>query len=511
MQAVRRSTASIFARGRQRGQALIFGLFVLISGLAALFFFFNVGQLSREKTKLVNTADAVAYSAGVIHARALNFNAYSNRALMADEVLIAQMVSISSWAGYVGSWAANLPSVHPECRAAANGNPVGAIGLFKFGDEYLFGCTLLQLASQNGIVENTVDLIQIGVEAAVSSTEASKLVIQAAQAALNPLGAFEERRAVMTAVANANYQGDGEVAVDLLSPTLPDDWLRMADGKGGVTPFVRQYAGDERTRFKEVTVAAANKDPFVQRRFWTSKAPAPEPRCLALAWQWRKNEVRRRGGTELFGFDEWQAVDTQSYHENFAKKRRWVGWRCRQRENPTGVGGEQARAKGANQGPGAAAFGGSRANNPRAHAQALSAASGRAMGYSGLPSYHDLNQIWLRDRPNDEPKLLHGVRLTRSATNLRTTDGTTGQIRSRPDSRIGAYDTAVAGGEMAAVSASEVYFERPANLANNLANNSFGVGIGRPRELGSLFNPYWQVRLASSNAVSEWLRQGVTP
>jgi hypothetical protein len=26
-----------------------------------------------------------------------------------------------------------------------------------------------------------------------------------------------------------------------------------------------------------------------------------------------------------------------------------------------------------------------------------------------------------------------------------------------------------------------------------------------------LFNPYWQVRLASSNAVSEWLRQGVTP
>jgi hypothetical protein len=58
---------------------LVFGLFVLIAGLAALFFFFNVGQLSREKTKLVNTADAVAYSAGVVHARALNFNAYARR------------------------------------------------------------------------------------------------------------------------------------------------------------------------------------------------------------------------------------------------------------------------------------------------------------------------------------------------------------------------------------------------------------------------------------------------
>jgi hypothetical protein len=501
MQAVRRSTASIFARGRQRGQALIFGLFVLISGLAALFFFFNVGQLSREKTKLVNTADAVAYSAGVIHARALNFNAYSNRALMADEVLIAQMVSISSWAGYVGSWAANLPSVHPECRAAANGNPVGAIGLFKFGDEYLFGCTLLQLASQNGIVENTVDLIQIGVEAAVSSTEASKLVIQAAQAALNPLGAFEERRAVMTAVANANYQGDGQISVDLLSPTLPDDWIRMADGRGGGTPFVRQYPDNERTRFREVTIAAANTDPFIRQRFWTSQSLVPELRCLRVG-RWRQNEVRRRGGTELLGFDEWQAVDTQSLHQNFRRR-----LRCRQREIPTGVGGEEAYKTGANQSPGAAAFGGSRTGNPNAHQRALAAASGRALGYTGLPNYYDLNQIWLRDRLNDEPKLLHGVRLTRSATNLRTTDGTTGQIRTRSDSRIGAYDTAVAGGEMAAVSTSEVYFERPATQANN----TFGAPANPPRELGSLFNPYWRVRLASSNAVGEWLRQGVTP
>lgn len=46
---------------RQGGQALIYGLFVLLGGLAALFFLFNTGQLTAEKTKLANTADAVAY------------------------------------------------------------------------------------------------------------------------------------------------------------------------------------------------------------------------------------------------------------------------------------------------------------------------------------------------------------------------------------------------------------------------------------------------------------------
>ena len=43
-----------------------------MGGLAALFFLFNTGQLTREKTKLVNTADAVAYSAGVMNPRALS-------------------------------------------------------------------------------------------------------------------------------------------------------------------------------------------------------------------------------------------------------------------------------------------------------------------------------------------------------------------------------------------------------------------------------------------------------
>lgn len=503
MRAINRSSGFAIAKRHQRGQALIFGLFVLISGLAALFFFFNVGQLAREKTKLVNTADAVAYSAGVVHARALNFNAYSNRALMANEVLIAQMVSLSSWAGYVESWANNLPAIHPECVAAAQGSWVGAAGLINFGPDYLLGCALLQQANQNDLVQPAVILTRGGTQAVIQTSELNKAAILVAQGLLNPWGAAAERAGVMNAVASANYQGDGSVSVDLLSPTLPDDWLRMRDASNSVTPFVRQYPDNERARFRDVTLAAANTDEFIRQRSWTSRSWLPEPGCLSV-FRWRQNEVRRRGGTELLGFDEWQAVDTQSLHENFRRKTS-----CRQREIPTGVGGEESFQN--NQDAGAASFGRSRNDNSAAHSQALSASTGSAMGYRGLPNYYDLNQIWLSDRPNDEPTLLHGVRLTRNRTDLRTTDGNTGQIRTQATSRIGAYDSAVAGGEMAAASASEVFFERPPGLNGRPSDNLFGASSGRPRELGSLFNPYWQVRLAASNAVGEWIRQGVVP
>ena len=64
----RRRSVRRLSYHRQGGQALVYGLFVLIASLSGLIFLFNTGQLSSEKTRLVNTADAVAYSAGVMHA-----------------------------------------------------------------------------------------------------------------------------------------------------------------------------------------------------------------------------------------------------------------------------------------------------------------------------------------------------------------------------------------------------------------------------------------------------------
>jgi hypothetical protein len=492
MRPLNRSSVFASAQRSQRGQALIFGLFVLISGLAALFFFFNVGQLSREKTKLVNTADAVAYSAGVMQARALNFTAYGNRALVANEVLIAQMVSVSSWAQYIGDWTDNVQRVHPVCAAmaqAANGNwaAAGLGGLAattRFDGRYALACAALSNETFAEATRQLTDAIPSVAEAVVSAAEINKRAISTAQDILHStagsFGVAVTRQQLMQNVADANYVGEGRVTVSPFDLGVADDWFRGGNGRG----FVRQYADNERTRFREVTVNAANTDPFVQQRSWTSTAPMPEPSCLPF--HLRFNRVERKGGTELLGFDQWHAVDTQSYHNNFRGKR-W--WNCNRRETITAASEQEAYRD--QQWSGGASFGGSRAVNPRAHRSALNAGT-QDFGYSGLPSYYDLNEVWISGANRTvEPTMRHAVRLSRTRAELRTTDGGNGQIRTQTGSRIGAYNSSMAADEMDAISTAEVYFERPPG------SPSRGSGV---TELGSLFNPYWQVRLVNSDA-----------
>ena len=139
-------------------------MFVLIGSLTSLFFLFNTGQLSSEKTKLVNTADAVAYSAGVMHARALNFDAYNNRALMANEVLVAQMVSLASWTQYAQRHVENVPVVFPLCT-----DPYGtaASTLIDFDVQYGIGC--LTLSQAGNPVTAAVEALAATVPGAASS------------------------------------------------------------------------------------------------------------------------------------------------------------------------------------------------------------------------------------------------------------------------------------------------------------------------------------------------------
>lgn len=82
---------------RQRGQALVFTLvFAAAAGLVSLLLF-NSGILANTKTRLQNAADAGAYSAALLQARDHNFSAYTNRAMVANQVAVAQLVSLKSY------------------------------------------------------------------------------------------------------------------------------------------------------------------------------------------------------------------------------------------------------------------------------------------------------------------------------------------------------------------------------------------------------------------------------
>src|SRR5262245_44704686 len=87
---------------RQHGQVLALLLMLMAALLGSLLFVFNSGQVVSAKLRLVGAADAAAYSGALAEARSLNFQSYMNRAMVANEVAVAQFVSIRSWSSYVG-------------------------------------------------------------------------------------------------------------------------------------------------------------------------------------------------------------------------------------------------------------------------------------------------------------------------------------------------------------------------------------------------------------------------
>lgn len=478
---------------RQQGQALIYGIFVMLGGLAALFFLFNTGQLSEEKTKLVTTADAVAYSAGMMHARALNFDAYNNRALVANEVLVAQMVSLSSWAQYAQTHAGNLPYIFPECADPYGYGAAGGATL-NYGPLYAAMCYLTVQYAGEYIAKIAAEVPKV-TGAVVTAVELNKAAIKVAETIVHSPLFTQARGDLMQAVADANYLNDGTITVEPIGlftagSKLTDDW----------PSFTKRYTDDERGRFAEVAKVAAYRDKFVEKRNWNATAllpPPTEPFCAALG---RRNEVRRRGGTELINYDEWKAEDTESFWRVSDRHRFGIPVGCRQSETPIAWGEQEAHPSDSDQDDSGAYLGGSPSTNPQAHAQA---SSDDWTNYTGLPSFYDLSANMLAQ---DDPRLRFTVRVARPIGQTKTS-GERAQIPQSP--HLNAYKSHFASGEMAALASSEVYFERPAAEKHNL----YGESIGKPREIGSLFNPYWQVRLVqptSAELQSQQSRQGAT-
>lgn len=437
----------------QRGQALVFGIFLLFISLLTMFYLFNTGQLTREKTKLVNTADAVAYSGGLLEARALNFDAYANRAMLANEVAIAQMVSVSSWAQYIGGLPAGMALNYGYYCLEPIGKGMAPTAALCAGAQYA-----------SAVIEPAAEAIELAAEAVTTASEAFKAILKTSQTLLHAQ-LMISRGQLMQAVADANYQNDGSVVVD---QGLLDD---------NFSTFTHKYVkngdkGEERGRIGDLAKAAAYKDDFVHQRSWTDISKLPT--CVDPLSLLHFDHMDRRGGTELLGYDEWKAMDTASHH-------RWYlvtpGWHeffipyCAQYESPLSSGAQEA-LNGDEQNGGS--YGGSLSDNPVASGMA----SASQWSYTGIPEIYDLSADALKEK---NPKLRLAVRLTRAKDQARTSDGAS---FVKVGGRLAVYNGKQAAGVIAAVSSAEVYFDRPEKRQDG------------KKELGSLFNPFWHVRLA---------------
>ena len=109
----------------------------------SLVFLYKAGKLSSEKMQLQNAADASAYSISVLEARDLNFIAYTNRAMISNEVAVAQFVGLASIPRHIESTGYYLEAFCNH-RIAPLGNALGAvIGYSTLGNTMCKGVNVL--------------------------------------------------------------------------------------------------------------------------------------------------------------------------------------------------------------------------------------------------------------------------------------------------------------------------------------------------------------------------------
>lgn len=491
-------------RFHRRGQALVFTLvFAAAAGLVGLLLF-NSGMLANTKTRLQNAADAGAYSAGVLQARDHNFSAYANRAMVANQVAVAQFVSLKSYlqdaaqthermSGVVLTAESELPSSKPLWDAAQK-MPIEQIEskFAALAPKVVEGLDLLIGAFQNA---QDIHHVATGIEMVVVADEVVKRNDPLAKVA----------RAVM------------------LGTTVK----QIADWKGSTTAHSANDTTREADRFADVVVNPNSTDGFIRNR-----ASVPLPSWAStVSWC-------RLAPNHFFSFTAFGFVHTGATQLSKDKKR-WLGLDATMGGGimtcifvvpcppagtpgpclvvtvpltdgfsnagiiPGGNGGAVAGKTGAydslngyKNNPGATAlYGGAAISPPGAYRYNIAGPGPTLDAGGGLQNYYRDMTNPLADIPKNQTAEENGgafpitLEVERSAASIRTSS------KILADSSALRMDDGLKGNTMRTLSSAHGYFYRP--KTDTLADFT-SAGWSRSdqkAEVANLFNPYWQTRL----------------
>lgn len=444
-------------RTRNAGQALPLGLFFMLGSAVVMYFMFNSGRVVDEKLRITNAADSAAYSVAVLEARALNFDAYSNRAIVANQVAIAQAVSLASWIHYFDTGVDNAdaladvasswiydPEEYPRLASL-----VAAFG----GTAYLDHVT-------GGVTDGAVRVLDEGLAAIVSAHD---LVSQALSQSQSIIHTALSAGAAQRTLANE--------IVHRIDPAMSAELIVTGHGFDAFTKAYRKDDpdGDGRGRLAETVLRS--RDAFTAERRWSIDGPD--------IWPLQRNvELKRRGGTDLINYDEWRAIDTL---EHQGQRLRKGSWRWRR----TSLAWGAAEADSDDGASGTGFHGGTYADNRRTtkmYAEpSMLDLDELGARFSGLPTTRDLARL----EPSQSARTGVSLRVSKPGGSLRMSGGNS---VVQPSGRLRQFNAAPPGEEMAALSRAEVFFDRIDERRDG------------GREYPSLYSPYWEVRLVSPTA-----------
>ncbi|MFK7732277.1 MAG: hypothetical protein AB8B48_11730 [Pseudomonadales bacterium] len=456
-------------RRGDRGQALPIGLALIMMGALATLVLFNTGKLATEKSNVANTADAAVYSGLVWQARTLNFQSYTNRAMVANQVSVAQLVSIGSWTNYGRISARNLdyaigwiPVVAPFTSAAVS------------------------------IMTQVENVVQSAVEVAIPIINAINDVLSIAQ----------------EAVYNASYVVTPEVVSSIVKSNDPryrasSTYALAAQARNAAAweGLSQRYSSDSDEIQRKVNVIEASRDRFSSDRSWDQMKPLP---ARVYVTPIDRFQIIKEGSTKLVRSGdswEWRGKDTLSVHwDHFSC------WRCKWRSQELPMGWGQNYAYSDSECPGGDCSGWMRSNQ---RGEELADLEGESLGniYSGVKSHRSLKDLSADSR--DVRVTLHvevevgngNIRTAEKINHLGSASSPNGKLATGLEPGLFYTDDFYADDDMASMSSAEVFFERPVLEAGDGLQVA---GVGGVHEYANLFNPYWDVRLIE---VSEKERQ----
>ncbi len=452
-------------KAQQHGQVLPLGLVMLALAMMGALVLYNTGQVATDKTSLANTADAAAYSGSQWQARALNFQSYANRAMVANQVSIAQAVTLQSWVAYGAVASENIATVL---------KPVPVINVVASG-----------LETGLKVVENVMSPI-------------TKAMLHVVDVVNRGLSVAQEAMFVSTFVATPDVvRAVARQSDDRFSINTGFSGYGIANNLGGWQSFTDRFDdSDAKAIAERADLINQSRDAFTRQRDW---------KFFKNFWFYStpllRHRLYREGKTELIRVDgttgpqwEWKAKDTMSLHNRLW---RWRG--TKRYELPIGWAEAYANTQNSTRTiePGACTSavtlrGCSRFLGMNRRAEYLADTGVRSpvrqqetqiamRGYTGLQAFRSLSQSTI---DNGIAPLKLKVEVAMPVERVSNSDAT--EVRGHFKAPVEAP-----GNLISSISVAEVYYQRP-DVAENAAKRL---------EKANLYNPYWSARLSPiSNA-----------
>lgn len=518
---------SVFPR-RQRGQALVFSLVTVSIIILVMVSMYTMGQQSIAKMKLQNTADAAAYSAVLAEARDYNFSAYTNRAMIANQVAVAQVVGLTSWSRAYSDTYRGPTSWIPRVLTSLGG-PLARVlwdvpwnasrtvsNVFKTAFDTIGPVTVKALDLLIDVLQVSQTIYHYGTALTVAQTiglSPAKVLDKFAGVDEDSLGVVKDLLTFNSAY-NVIKLNDGNA--DLSTPGTAAaiahlaQWFLFTQKKD---PHTLNKDGAQADRMAQVTYDSM--DAFSRNRSTKGGGPAknfPEMMYLTpfvvdptrlipyqngalIMWLWH------RGGTELKNISNskktWSAMDATGF---FGIAMFWIsilgipipipipfpfipmGSGAAQAGPSSNLNPDNNFSTPANE-----AYGGVYQNVNTAPAAAIRRAQGAGAtldSRAGLRSYFDVKKTD-KDNLSGPPLILE---IERSDGSIPTSNAISGgQFRLQNGTQSG---------YMRSMTKAEIYFSRPKKL--------WARGDGKT-EVASLYSPYWQARLVPNSFAEQYV------